>query len=109
MRTDGKAIGIGHNSQKKQPKSAKERAKSHYQRKTEAGWRKTWVDPDTLALSEAVGGIENIPQEREEDKQTIQDLGDELSTAKTKLAERNAELDQLKSRGFWARLLNKKS
>ena len=108
MRTDGKIIGIGHNSRKKQPKSAKERAKSHYQRKTEEGWRKTWVDPDTLLLAEMFGGIENISKERDEDKRAVQELGDDLHKAEVKIAEQAAELDELKARGFWARLLNRK-
>lgn len=95
MRTDKKVIGIGHNSGQKQPKSAKERAKSHYQRKTEAGWKKTWVDPDTLALADELGGIEAVAANRAE-------------LAK-KIEKQAAELDDLRSRGLWSRILNRKS
>lgn len=93
MRTDKKVIGIGHNSGQKQPKSAKERAKSHYQRKTEAGWKKTWVDPDTLKLAAEIGGIEQIPTDYEKL------MLDKLNAEK--------ELHALKARGFWSRLLNR--
>lgn len=102
MRTDGKAIGIGHNSGQKQPKSAKERAKSHYQRKTEAGWKKTWVDPDTLLLADMFGGIENISKQRDEDQAAYAELGSKLHQAEMKIAE-------LEGRGLWSRILNRKA
>ena len=85
------APGIGHNSQ---VKTAKERAKEHYDRKKAAGWRKTWVDPNTLALADELGGIEAVS-------------GDRANLAK-KIEEQAAELDALRSRGLWSRILNRK-
>lgn len=85
------APGIGHNSQ---VKTAKERAKEHYDRKKAAGWRKTWVDPETLRLAEELGGIENIVSERSNTLRAFRDV--------------NNELEALRARGFWSRLLNRK-
>lgn len=87
----GTAPGIGHNSQ---AKTAKERAKEHYDRKKAAGWRKTWVDPETLKLAEELGGIDKIAEEH---RGALRAYGDA-----------QAELDKLKARGFWSRLLNRK-
>ena len=94
MEIDSKPVGIGHNSRQKPPKSAKDRAKSHYQRKTEAGWKKTWVDPGTLTLIEELGSVEAISTDR-----------DELLK---KIDEKDAELNALHSRGLLSRLLNRK-
>lgn len=91
-KNESSAPGIGHNSQ---VKTAKERAKDHYERRKAAGWRKTWVDPETLALAEELGGIEKIAADYHR-----------LLSAKIDALD---ELDQLKARGFWSRLLNRKS
>jgi hypothetical protein len=88
----GTAPGIGHNSQ---VKTAKERAKEHYDRKKAAGWRKTWIDPETLRLAEELGGIDQLPADYQR-----------LLSAKVDAVK---ELDELKARGFWSRLLNRKS
>lgn len=85
MRTEENVIAIGHNSGRKAPKSAKDRAKTHYQRKTEAGWKKTWVDPDTQQLADDLGGIEKIRAHRDElvelvraQDEALRVLGEEL-------------------------------
>jgi hypothetical protein len=86
------APGIGHNSQ---VKSAKERAKEHYDRKKAAGWRKTWVNPETLKLADHLGGIEGVAADRAE--------------LTRKIEEQTEQLDALRSRSLWSRIMNKKS
>ena len=49
-----------------QAKTSAERQKELYERRKAEGWKKIWVDPATMELAERLGGIQMIPQEREE-------------------------------------------
>lgn len=50
---------------KAKAKTDAERQKDLYERRKAEGWRKIWVDPKTLELAKMLGGIENIPADRE--------------------------------------------
>jgi len=47
----------------KAPKTAAERQKDLYERRKTEGWRKAWINPETLALANDLGGIQEIPAE----------------------------------------------
>lgn len=66
------------------PKTAAERQKELYERRKEAGWRKSWLNPATLALIEELGSIEAIPKEREALLAKIADLERERARQKPK-------------------------
>ena len=51
--------------EKPKAKTGAERQKELYERRKAEGWRKIWVDPATLELAKLLGGIENIPADRE--------------------------------------------
>lgn len=63
-------------------KTAAERQKELYERRKEAGWRKSWLNPATLALVEELGSIEAIPKEREALLAKIADLEREKANQK---------------------------
>ena len=63
---------------KKTPKSPAERAKSSYERRKAAGWRKIFVDPGTIALAKRLGGIEKLPKLVEDQARRIEELEAQL-------------------------------
>jgi hypothetical protein len=50
--------------EKSKAKTGAERQKELYERRKADGWRKVWVNPDTLELADMLGGIEKIPPDR---------------------------------------------
>ncbi|SNR88148.1 hypothetical protein [Puniceibacterium sediminis] len=90
--------GMGHNGR---AKTQAERQKEHYHRRKAEGWRKTWVDPQTLTLADELGGIERIQAHRDKLVQLIRAQDEALAIL-------GAELEEMNSRSWISRLLNRK-
>lgn len=83
---------------KKKAKSDKERARSLYQRRTAAGWKKTWVNPETLSIARQFGGVQKLGSALEQQSEELTKLRLENqanSQAKTQL---NKDLDELSNK-----------
>ena len=112
--TNNKKPGIGHNRSKK---TEKERSKSYNERKTDAGYRKIWVNPAMLGRIDEMGSIEEVSaqlskleREAQEKSEQIEKLEQnieqfvELNTTLVKVTSEQAkakdkQIDELDERG----------
>jgi hypothetical protein len=109
-------------------KTAAERQKSHYARKIAAGWRKGWLDPETLNQVDRFGCIEAVADHNKrmmarllatEEKlkqansgidrtlEHIEYLENNIADLEAEKVSLNEQLQALQSRGLWARLWNR--
>ena len=96
------AIAAAKEAREKKAQSSAERQAEFRQKKKDAGWKSTYVDPETLKAADELGGIEHVLQDRNRwmDRAAIAEA--ELTTLRAVLdAMQTQQQPQAQPRPWW--------
>jgi multidrug resistance efflux pump len=91
------AIAAAKEAREKKAQSSAERQAEFRQKKKDAGWKSTYVDPETLKAADDLGGIEHVLQDRNKwmDRAVIAES--EVRTLQADLTTLQAVLDAIQA------------